>query len=289
MRNGGMLMRIYILMLTGALLAVGAMVAAEPAKEKSYEVPYRLTLPKHLMVRAKINGKGPFNFILDTGAPALFFTEAVAARAGVKADEKGWGECERFELEGGLVIPKARGRIDTPFQLEGMNGMGLAGAEIHGLIGYNILAQYRMTIDLASDRMLWTPMAWTPERPIGFGDAGGSAAQGSLEFIGSMMKGLGGMLGRKATPAVTGRGQAGILLRDEVDGVVVASVLKGSPSDTAGVKQGDRLRKVADRSVTSSSEALDFAAKHAAGKTLALQVERSSKSIDLTINLVEGY
>jgi S1-C subfamily serine protease len=104
-----------------------------------------------------------------------------------------------------------------------------------------------------------------------------------------MMKGLGGMLGRKATPAVTGRGQAGILLRDEVDGVVVASVLKGSPSDTAGVKQGDRLRKVADRSVTSSSEALDFAAKHAAGKTLALQVERSGKSIDLTINLVEGY
>jgi S1-C subfamily serine protease len=55
------------------------------------------------------------------------------------------------------------------------------------------------------------------------------------------------------------------------------------------VKQGDRLRKVADRSVTSSSEALDFAAKHAAGKTLALQVERSGKSIDLTINLVEGY
>ena len=123
-------MRIYILMLTGALLAASAMVAAEPAKEKSYEVPYRLTLPKHLMVRAKINGKGPFNFILDTGAPALFFTEAVAARAGVKADEKGWGECERFELEGGLVIPKARGRIDTPLRqksiwLAAVGGIGV--------------------------------------------------------------------------------------------------------------------------------------------------------------------
>lgn len=282
-------MRIHMLTLLGAILVPAGLVAADPVKEKSYEVPYRLTLPKHLMVRAKINGKGPFNFILDTGAPALFFTEAVAARAGVKADEKGWGVCEQFELEGGLVIPKARGRIDTPFQLEGMNGMGLAGAEIHGLIGYNILAQYRMTIDLASDHMVWTRIAWTPDRPIGFGDAGGRAAQGSLEFIGTMMKGLGGILGRKATPAVAGRGQAGLILRDEVEGPVVVAVFKGSPAETAGIKQGDRLRKVADRTVTSSAEALDFASKHAAGKILPVLVERSGKSIDLAMTLVEGF
>ena len=85
-----------------ALLAA-ATIAAEPAKEATYEIPYKLTQPKHILVRAKINGKGPFNFIMDTGAPALFFTEAVAAKAGVKADEKGWGTCERLELEGGLV------------------------------------------------------------------------------------------------------------------------------------------------------------------------------------------
>ena len=43
----------------------------EPPKPavKSYEVPYRLTAVKHIVVRAKINGKGPFNFILDTGRP----------------------------------------------------------------------------------------------------------------------------------------------------------------------------------------------------------------------------
>jgi hypothetical protein len=42
------------------------------AEAKTYQVPYRLTVPKHILVRAKINGKGPFNFLLDTGAPALF-------------------------------------------------------------------------------------------------------------------------------------------------------------------------------------------------------------------------
>ncbi len=51
--------------------------ADEPARPESIEVPYRLTVPKHILVRAKINGKGPYNFILDTGAPALFVSTKV--------------------------------------------------------------------------------------------------------------------------------------------------------------------------------------------------------------------
>ena len=34
----------------------------------TYEVPYRLAKTKHVMVRVKLNGKGPFNFLIDTGA-----------------------------------------------------------------------------------------------------------------------------------------------------------------------------------------------------------------------------
>ncbi len=273
-----------------ALLAA-ATIAAEPAKEATYEIPYKLTQPKHILVRAKINGKGPFNFIMDTGAPALFFTEAVAAKAGVKADEKGWGTCERLELEGGLVISNAKGRVDTPFQLEGMNGMGLGGAEIHGLIGYNILAKYRMTIDLASDRMRWTPLDWNPGGPVGVKGGGGGpdAGQASLEIMGSMMKGLGGLLGRKATPTVTGRGQAGMVLRDDTAGPQVASVLKGWPAESAGVKVGDRLVKVDGKTVTKAAEAMEQAAKYAAGRKVSVVLDREGKSIELSLELAEGY
>ena len=109
------------------------------AKSKTYQIPYRLTIPKHIVVRAKINGKGPFNFVLDTGAPALIVATKAAAKAGVTADDNGWATFDRFEVEGGLVMPKTEARIETPFQLEGMNGMGLAGMEIHGLMGYSIL------------------------------------------------------------------------------------------------------------------------------------------------------
>ena len=41
-------------------------------------VPYRLSKTQHVLVRAKINGKGPYNFIVDTGAPALFVSTGVA-------------------------------------------------------------------------------------------------------------------------------------------------------------------------------------------------------------------
>src|SRR5438093_7680736 len=96
----------------------------------TYNVPYRLTATQHILVRAKINGKGPYNFILDTGAPALFIAKDLGKKLGLTPDRRGWGTVDRFEIEGGVVLRKARARVETPFQLEGMNGMGLAGAEL---------------------------------------------------------------------------------------------------------------------------------------------------------------
>ena len=81
--------------LAAALVAPGFVARAdEPTKAepKSVLVPYRLTVPKHVLIRAKINGKGPFNFILDTGAPAVFITTKLAEKVGVKARRQGLGE-----------------------------------------------------------------------------------------------------------------------------------------------------------------------------------------------------
>src|SRR5262245_19472174 len=98
------------------LLLGGSAQSDEPAKKiesaktgesKAFEIPYRLTDVKHVLIRAKINGKGPFNFILDTGAPALFVSTAVCKKLGIEADKKGWGTFERFEIEGGVVLKKA--------------------------------------------------------------------------------------------------------------------------------------------------------------------------------------
>src|SRR5260370_35680596 len=87
-----------------------ALRADEPAKAdaKPVEVPYRTTIPKHIMVRAKINGKGPFNFILDTGAPALFVSTAVCKKLGVEPDKSAWGTFAKFETDGAVAAAKSQ-------------------------------------------------------------------------------------------------------------------------------------------------------------------------------------
>src|SRR5262249_24799626 len=111
---------------------------------KTYQVPFRLTVPKHIMIRAKLNGKGPFNFILDTGAPAMFLTKAIAEKSGIKLDKDHWGMLDTFDIEGGVPVGKTKVRVADIPQLKAMNGLGLAGVEIHGMIGYDVLARYRM-------------------------------------------------------------------------------------------------------------------------------------------------
>ena len=167
---------------------------ATKTEVKTYQVPFRLTNTNHVLVRVKINGKGPYNFILDTGSPALFVSTKVCAKLGVKADRLGWGIFDRFEVEGGVVIPKARGRVEDPFQLEGMNGLGLAGAELHGMIGYTILARYRLEFDFSKQnhKMGWTPLNFRPPQPLG--PQGG--AGGGMEMIGGFMKVFGALLAR---------------------------------------------------------------------------------------------
>src|SRR5262245_66196796 len=72
------------------LLALPLLFAADAPKPKTFEVPYKTTLPKHIVVRAKINKKGPFNFILDTGAPAMIIATKAGEKAGLENGDDGW-------------------------------------------------------------------------------------------------------------------------------------------------------------------------------------------------------
>ena len=158
-------------------------------KDKTIQVPYRLTATQHVLVRAKINGKGPYNFILDTGAPALFVSTAVGKKLGLTADKGGWATLDKFTLEGGATVTKAKTRIEDPFQLEGMNGLGLAGAHLDGIIGYNILARFRIEFDFTQDKLGFTPLNFDPPPPQGLG---GEAATGGLDTMAAIMKFVGG-------------------------------------------------------------------------------------------------
>ena len=46
-----------------------------------------------------------------------------------------------------------------------MNGLGLAGVELHGIIGYNVFCALPHAIDFTTDKIVWTPLDWGPTLP----------------------------------------------------------------------------------------------------------------------------
>lgn len=262
--------------------------AAKKGEAKTYQVPYRFTAFNHVMIRAKINGKGPFNFIVDTGAPALFVATEVCKKLGVEEDKKGWGTFDRFEIEGGLVLEKVKGRVETPFQLEGMNGMGLAGAELHGMIGYNVLAQFRMEFDFTRNKMAWTQLDYEVAPPDYLDGRGKGGAPGGLDMLGGIMKMLGGLMGAKATPEVATRGFLGLESEEDDKGLLVKSVLDRGPAAIGGLKPGDRLLEFDGRTVREASDLARYLNKRRSGDLTPVLIRRDGKELEINITLGEG-
>lgn len=283
-----------------ALLTAAAVVAllgptpALRADEPTKAIPYRLTDTKHVLVRVKLNGKGPYNLILDTGAPAVFIPKKVAKEVGVKLDDKGWGTYDKFELEGGLVVPKTQTRVADLFQLEGMNGMGLAGVELHGVIGYNVLAQYRITYDFSADKLAWAKLDYTPAKV----QAGGKDnSQGGLEVLGPVMKMFASFMGITPNFQVTPRGLLGLDVAANDGKVTVASLLAGGPAAEAGLKVGDQItaagfvkgRAKPDLTDIDSLRDLQRVVKSVpAGQAVRLEVKREGKPVTLTVTAAKG-
>jgi hypothetical protein len=341
---------------------------AEPKKDaKPGIVPYRLTDTHHTMVRVKINGKGPFNFVVDTGCPVLLIAEPVGEKIGLKID-KGWATLDKLELEGGLELKKVKARVETPFQIEGMNAMGLPGVELHGLMGYTVLAKYNMEFDFTKKQMVWTPVKTEPLPPVargffGFemvekdsqvhiakvladspaakaglkkgdrilsieamevktisevlertskftagtratfaiergkekqelkitaGEGKGGSTPGGMDFMVKALTFAAALSGVGPAPPPQPRGFFGFELAEKGESVTVSRVLKDSPADKAGLKQGDRILSVESAEVSSVSAVLDKASKLTAGKTLNLTIERKGEKQQLKITAGEG-
>lgn len=259
----------------------------EPTKQKEGRpvvVPYRLTNTHHVMVRAKINGKGPFNFIVDTGCPVLIVSADVGKKLGLTADKKGWTVLDKFDIEGGLTQEKVKCRVETPFQIEGMNSMGLPGVELHGLLGYAVIAKYKMEFDFKTDKLRWTPLAFEPPPPAPLG----ANAPAGLEMMGTLMKFLSALTGMKPAPPPVPRGFFGFEVTQEDGKVLVKRVLAGTPAAKAGLMTGDFIDKVEDDEIATTADLLSRAAKITPGRPLTLTVTRGSDQRTLKITAGNG-
>ena len=277
-------MRFFAFLLLAGSLCAPLVRADEPkADAKSAPVPYRLTDTQHVMVRVKINGKGPYNFIVDTGCPVLIVATPIAKKIGIEP-EKGWAILDKLELEGGLTQTKVKARIETPFQLEGMNGMGLAGVELHGLLGYTVLAKYKMEFDFTSDQLKWRPLAFNPPPPQPLGIKGG----GSLEMMAGLMKVLTFLSGIKPAPPPVPRGFLGLEMQEQDKVVTVSAVLKESPAASAELQKGDRIREIDGVRIESIADVRRKVARLLPGQELRMRIERGEETRELKIAAGQG-
>ncbi len=288
---------IAALLLPLAALAPDDPKKAEPARDpqvgRSFRVPYKVTGTNHFLVRVRINGKGPFNFLVDTGAPALFVGTQAAKAVGLSAPkDEFWAVVDRLDFEGGPTLKGVKARVEDPFQLIGMNALGLPGHSIDGILGFTILARYRMTIDPTQDRMTWTRLDYEPKEP--FIPRGAIAKQAPAELeamnlLGPLAKFAAVMIGKQEPDRLIPRGRLGIVLEDAGGPARVASVLEGSPAARAGVKPGDVIAAIDGRSVDSAKAAMLAAAKVRAGAAVALKIKRDGATTDVALIAGEGF
>ena len=284
--------RILTALTLAALLPLCGGFTANPAQDqpsRAHRIPYRTSETMHLIVRAKLNGKGPFNFIVDTGAPAMFVTTDVAKKAGVEKDKDGWGTFQRMELEGGPKLTNAKARVEDIFQIRGMNSMGLPGVRLDGVLGYNILAKFRMEFDLSKSSMNWTELDFDPPLPQPLGGEGGRSAPPELEMMGSIMQVFGGLFRRPDSDAAAPRGFLGFEMTDGDGSVQIKSVLPGAPADSAGLKPGDTLVEFAGKPIRSAADVLKLAATIGVGEEIRVTVKRGNEMVDVTVTTGKGF
>jgi hypothetical protein len=292
---------IVILALSAGLAALGPAPEADPQVGQSFRVPYRLTDTNHYLVRVRLNGKGPFNFLVDSGAPALYVGTEAAKAAGIDpAEDDYWTRLESLELEGGVVLHGMNARIEDPFQLVGMNALGLPGASIDGILGFTVLARFRLEFDPTDDRMTWTRLDHEPGEPFlprSMRTKAGPAAPAevrAMQAMGPLMKFAAAFVGKQPPEKREPQGFLGLVLGTtaadgSADGVPITAVLAGSPAAQAGLAAGDRLVRLEGHDVRRLAEAHEALAEVRPGAEVVVVVTRNGPRIEARLTAAGGF
>jgi hypothetical protein len=234
-----------------------------------------------MLVRARINDKGPYLLVFDLGAPITLLGNSVSEASGVvKASTP---RSFLFGMRGEATVDKLQiGNLTATrlpvivFDHPVLKALGrMTGRSIDGIMGYTFFARYKTMIDYQAHQMTFEPvdhpvrdlLKELPDRLLG-----PKIAQRRV-VAPSAMLGL-----RLAEP------------RGGVDspGVPIVEVYKESPADRAGLKSGDVLISLDGRWTTSITDVFDAAVDVKPGDNAAVVVLRNGVEKTLTIWPVDG-
>jgi hypothetical protein len=256
---------------------------------KPYRVPYIVADSSHPIVRVKINGEGPFNLLLDSGAPAVFLnTNVVDAVKPKRAPAQGWAILDTLEIEGGPTMEKMDARIEnTRVVTVLLNGRRMCGIRVDGILGYPVMARFKIELDVRKPYMIWTPLDFHP--PV----ARNSNPKPQVVTVEP-----------PSLPAIYAVPRANSLLGDlrnhpppplpgyigvELDGVAIAAIAKGSPAEKAGLKVGDIVAEIGMQPIRSADDIRRVSPTIVSGKTVEIKVRRGGQTIAVTATPVTAF
>ncbi len=270
-----------------ALLSVAALVAGPPSAlpaqapppSKAASVPFELVASNHIVVKATINGKGPFRLVFDLGAPVTLIGNKAAEESGVvaKGAPKSFlmamrGEGTIKDLEVGELKAKDVPVIVLDHPTLKVLG-GFLGRPLDGIIGFTFFARYRTTIDYQARIMTLEPVDF--------------AVRDILKDLPDRLAGPKVAKRRVLAPG----GLWGLTLGDPVDdgaGVAIRTVRPGSPAEAAGLKPGDVLTTLDGRWTASVSDVYAAASGVEPGQLAEAVLLRDGKELKVQVKPVEG-
>jgi membrane-associated protease RseP (regulator of RpoE activity) len=265
------------LLLGGLLLLFAWPVRGDkPAENKPVTVPIEVLKTKHLAIQVKINGKGPYRMIFDTGAPITLVSSKVAKEAGmIPKDAKVppialFGAMGQFPIQslevGTLKAEKVPAMVmDHP----AVTALGRALGPLEGIIGFPFFARYSMTLDYQAQQVTLVPNGYVPAD--------------ILETLTATI-----LNNQKPPPVVLApAAQWGLVLnkpeKDEEAGVAIEQVRPGSAADAAGIKAGDRLLAIDGWWTESLADGYRATMGIKPGTAVPVTLRRAGKEMTVTV------
>jgi hypothetical protein len=243
-------------------------------------VKFDVLKTQHMVVEVKINGKGPYRLIFDTGAPVTLINNKVAKEADIFPKDF---KKPLFAFFGSMGQFKIKEMQVGDLKVEGLSAMVMdhptveaiskALGPIEGIVGMSFFGKYRMTLDYQEKVMTFVPVKYDPP-----------------DMMQTMMKMI---LGRSTEKQVVAPGgllgiQVDKAAGDEEAGVNVKMVLEGGPAAKAGFEAGDRLLTLDSRWTDSVFDTYYAASKMAPGRVANAVILRKGKKMDLKVAVEPG-
>lgn len=259
-------------------LLLPALLAPLPAEPPSrpVTVPFEVLPTKHLAVEVKLNGRGPYRVIFDTGAPIVILGNKAARASGVLPDnveisrDSPFGAAGQFPIQrlevGGLRVDKVPALV---MEHPAVASLSKSGGPLEGIVGYPFFSRYRMTIDYPAKKLTLTPNGYEPED--------------ILTVMADRMTTKKKPPPRLLDPA----GIWGISVSkdsdDEDAGVNVTEVQASTAAAEAGMLQGDRLLTIDGRWTDSVPDCYLATSFVKPGSTVPVVVKRDGKEKKLMV------